>query len=141
MVTMITKAREHSKKFATFNNEESMTQQSDAADCDINVIMKKYGATGMLPQVQMQAMQGDFSEADDFRSVQEKIKAANDAFAAVPAHIRKRFGNDPAEFIEFATNKDNLDELRKLGLAEPEKKPPPEPPPMKVIVTNPEQPK
>lgn len=130
--------REDSKKFATINNEESLTQQSDAVDCDINVIMKKYAKTGQLPVVQLQPLYGDFTGVDDFRSMQDKIKAANDAFAAIPANIRKRFNNDPHEFIKFAADKDNLPELRKLGLADPEKPVPKEPDPIKVIVTNPD---
>lgn len=133
--------RDRSIFFGTNNTEESLTQQSDAEDCDINVIMKKYARTGQLPVVQLQPLYGDFSEVDDFRGMQDKIKAANDAFAEIPAHIRKRFNNDPQEFINFATDKENLPELRKLGLANPEIPAPVEPPPIKVVVTNPEQPK
>lgn len=133
--------RKRSEKFGTLNTEDSLTQQSDAVDCDINVIMKKYGNTGQLPQIQLQPLYGDFTQVDDFRGMQEKIKAANDAFAEIPAHIRKRFNNDPHEFIQFATSEENLPELRKLGLAKPEAPPPEEPQPIKVIVTNPEPPK
>jgi len=125
--------------WGTHNQEESMTQQSDAADCDINVIIKKYGGIH-LPSVQIAPMQGDFTEAPDFRGMQEKLRAANDAFAELPAHIRKRFNNEAAEFVEFATNKDNLEELRKMGLAEKEKPAPAKPAPIEVIVTNPATP-
>lgn len=115
-----------------------MTQQGDASEADINVIVGRFLKTGQLPQVQSQPLYGDFTNADDFRSMQDKLKAANDAFSEIPAKIRSRFNNDPAEFIEFASNKDNLPELRKLGLAPEEPPPTKEPDPIKVIVTNPD---
>lgn len=133
--------RERSASFATVNNEESVTQQDDATEADINVIVGRFIKTGQLPNVTMQPLSGDFVTAPDFRDIQERLRIANEAFAEVPAEIRKRFGNDPAEFIDFASKKENLPELRKLGLAMPEKAPPKEPDPIKVIVTNPEPPK
>lgn len=124
--------------FSTHNTEESMTQQDDANETDINVIVARFTKTGQLPQLQAAPLSGDFTTALDFRECQERLHAANMAFAEIPAKIRSRFNNDPAEFIEFASNKDNLDELRKLGLANPAAPPPKEPEPIKVIVTNPE---
>lgn len=127
--------------FATINTEDSMTQQDDAKGCDINIIVKQFTKSGQLPQIQETPLGGDFTNALDFRACQDKLKEANDAFLLVPAHIRKRFNNDAAEYIQFASNEENLDELRKLGLAKPAAPPPKEPEPMKVIITNPEIPK
>lgn len=139
--SLYTHNRERSKTFSTANTEESMTQKGDAAEADINVIMKRYQPGAPLPQVTQQPIYGDFTEIGDYRSMVEKINAANEAFNQVPAHIRRRFGNDPQEFMNFVHNKDNLDELRKLGLANPEPTPPPKPAPMEVIITNPPDPK
>lgn len=136
--TIYTHDRAVSALYAYNSTEESLTQQDDAKDCDINVIVARYIKTGQLPNVTQTPLGGDFTNAFDFRQCQEKLHEANMAFAELPAHIRKRFSNDPAEFIEFATNKDNLDELRKLGLANPAAPPPKEPEPIKVIVTNPD---
>lgn len=112
--------------FATINNEESLAQASDMEDADINIIMKKYSGTGMLPQVNMEALTGDFSDVGDFREAQDKIKAANDAFAEVPAELRRRFNNDPQEFINFVLDDKNLEETVKLGYrTRPDKTPEP----------------
>lgn len=140
-ITPYNKPKERSLEFATYNDEESMTQQSDAQDCDINVIWERYTKTGQLPTVNLQAMTGDFTNVPDFRTAQEVLKAANDAFAEVPAKIRARFNNDPDEFVKFALDDNNTDELRKMGLAIEPPAPPPEPPPTKVIITNAEPPK
>lgn len=139
--TPYTHDRAISALFATENTEDSMTQQDDANETDINVIVGRFVKSGQLPQLNMAPLTGDFTNALDFRQAQEALKEANDAFAAIPANIRNRFNNDPAEFIEFANNPDNLAELRKLGLANPEAPPPIEPEPMRVIITNPEPPK
>lgn len=127
--------------FATINDEESLTQQDDAKDTDINVIVKRFTKSGQLPQLVMDALSGDFTDMPDYRACMERIKAANDAFATIPADIRGRFQNDPDRFIKWANDPENLDELRKLGLAKPPAPPPKEPEPIKVIVTNPEPPK
>lgn len=109
-------------KLGTVNNEESMTQQSDKDDADINVIVSRFHKTGQMPQVQRPAMYGDFTDALDFRACQEHLHTANQSFAELPAKIRKRFHNDPAEFIEFMNDPDNAEEMIKLGLATKPKK-------------------
>lgn len=116
--------------FATYSDEESMAQESDMEDSDINIIMKKYNTTGLLPQINMEALTGDFSEAGDFRDAQEKLRAANEAFAEVPAALRRRFDNDPQKFIDFVMDDANLEETVKLGYrqAPPKKVEPPKEP-------------
>lgn len=126
--------RKRSATFATVNNQESLTQQSDAAETDINVIMKRYGPSGQLPNVQQQPIYGDFTGDLSYRTMVEKIKAADEAFQDVPADIRGRFENDPARWIDFVNDEKNLPELRRMGLAEPEKITPPPPEPMLVRV-------
>lgn len=113
--------------------EESMVQQSMAADTDINNIMAKYAKTGQFSHVtQMAGEYGDFSAVPDYKTAMEHIMASNELFMELPAKVRDRFGNDPANFIEFATEKSNIEELRKLGLAPPAASPP-EPQLVKVV--------
>lgn len=121
--------------FATVNDEPSLTQASDAEDADINVIMARYGQTGLLPAINIQALTGDFSNVVDFREAQERIKEANDEFAKVPADLRRRFDNDPQRFIEWVTNDENKDEAIKLGYRTRAPEPEPEKI-MKVHVVN-----
>lgn len=40
-------------------------------------------------------------------------------FDSLPARVRQRVNNDPAELIDFVANPDNDDELRELGLKNP----------------------
>lgn len=115
--TIYNHSRDRSGFFATKNTDESLTQQSDAKDCDINIIMKRYGVTGQLPQVTVQPMYGDFTDVTDYREAVERIKAADTLFAQIPAKVRKEFDNNPAKFFAFANDPKNADELLKMGLA------------------------
>jgi phage internal scaffolding protein len=45
--------------------------------------------------------------------------AAEDEFDALPAQIRARFENEPANLIDFLSNEQNRDEAEKLGLVNP----------------------
>jgi len=66
---------------------------------------------------------GDFSNVPDYRAYQDAINRANDLFGALPALVRRRFDNDPAEFLQFAQDPANGPELIKLGLASEPQKP------------------
>ena len=59
----------------------------------------------------------DFEETFDFQSSMNVIRAAEEAFAAMPAEVRDRFQNDPGRFLEFANDASNYDEALKMGLA------------------------
>ena len=45
------------------------------------------------------------------------IRAAEEAFNAMPAEVRDRFQNDPGRFLEFANDASNYEEALKMGLA------------------------
>jgi phage internal scaffolding protein len=42
--------------------------------------------------------------------------AAESEFAALPAQLRNKFGNDPANLVQFLDNPENRAEAEKLGL-------------------------
>lgn len=99
--------------------DKSRTLQSQAQDADINVIVKRFGVTGQLPQVGSLPTFRDFEGIFDYRSALDAVREADRMFMEVPADIRGRFQNDPQRFVEFCSDPKNLDELRKMGLAPP----------------------
>lgn len=109
--------------------DRTRTHQSFKDDSDINVIVKRFGVTGTAPQNVRVPLHGDFTEVGDFRTAMDAIRSAQQSFDAMPASVRARFSNDPQLFLEFCANKENLEEMRKLGLAVPDLKPPAAPPP------------
>ncbi|AXH74209.1 MAG: internal scaffolding protein [Microviridae sp.] len=117
-------AKTRDTSFATMNLAESMTVQADAKDLDINVIMSRYSQTGQLPRVNSaQPSYGDFTDVGDYRQCLERVSAAKEAFDHLPARVRKRFANDPAQFLEFVQDPKNAEEIEKLGLTKPKEAP------------------
>lgn len=96
--------------------EPSLTQQHFADECDINTILRRFNITGQLPEAPLSPRYGDFSGIGDYHSCLNAVLLATEQFEALPAAIRARFGNDPAELIEFLDNADNRSEAIELGL-------------------------
>lgn len=96
------------------------TQQSFKKESDINNIIAKYKKTGFLVDASVisnrVAFCGDFTSVDDFLSAQNKIARLRANFATLPALIRDKFNNDPANLIDFLSKEENMDEAVKLGL-------------------------
>lgn len=119
--------------------DESLAIQSQRDDADINVIVKRFGITGKLPESIVVPSYQDFAEVFDFQSAMNVVALANQEFMRLPADVRERFGNNPQKFVAFCEVPENLEELVKMGLAV--KRPEPEPEKvMKVEVVSPAAP-
>jgi len=94
----------------------SRTQQSFRDECDINTILERFNVTGQLPVGSVQPQYGDFSGVTDYQSALNAVMAAQDSFLQLPAKVRAKFNNDPALFVDFASNEANKDEMKALGL-------------------------
>lgn len=95
-----------------------ITKQSFKDECDINNIMKKYKNTGMLPEmIKTQPQYGDFSEVSDYMESMNIVLKAQEQFQNLSADVRNRFQNDPAQFLDFANDPKNGEEMVKMGLA------------------------
>lgn len=100
--------------------DETLTQQQFAEEADINYITDRFMRTGQLPQVINMPTDGDFSGTFDFQSSMNLLKKANDEFNALPAKLRARFENDPAQLIDFLKDENNAEEAHRLGLIDKE---------------------
>lgn len=95
----------------------SRTVQSAKADSDINVIVKRFRVTGQMPGSFRMPQYGDYEGVNDFQSAMNALRAAEEGFAQLPADVRKKFGNDPQNFLDFVSNPENADAMVELGLA------------------------
>lgn len=100
----------------TNNVERSMTQQQYQDECDINFLMKKYDNNINLVPPLNRGVYADMSEIPNYQEMLQTLDLAETAFMALPAQVRKRFGNDPGNLIEFLQDPNNYDEGVKLGL-------------------------
>jgi phage internal scaffolding protein len=98
--------------------DASLAQQHYKEECDINTILQKFNITGLLPEQPLTPRYGDFTGIGDYHSALNRVLAVQDEFEALPAQIRARFDNDPAQLIEFLENSDNRPEAEELGLVE-----------------------
>lgn len=121
--------------------EPSHTRQEFAEECDINTIMKRYQATGVVSHVDpRQPFYLPEGPVPDLMTALQVMKDAETAFMSLPAEVRREFDNDAMKFVEFASDKENLDQMREWGLAPPAPAPA-EPVPGELIETVPPPPK
>lgn len=92
------------------------TKSEFRESCDINYILDKYQKTSSLPTMKKEALYGDFATAPQYQESLNIILEAENQFQALDAKVRKRFHNDPAEFLEFTADPENSKEMIKLGL-------------------------
>lgn len=96
--------------------DESLADQSQKDDADINVIVARALAGQQLPDVRA-PQYGDFSEIGDYRSAVTAVREMEERFMTLPAKVRARFENDPQALLEFCSDEANRDEAIALGLA------------------------
>lgn len=99
--------------------EPTRTQQSFKDECDINVIMERFGKTGQVPGNLRVPSYDDFTGVTDFQSAMNAVREASENFMELPAKVRARFDNDPQLFLEFVASEDNRQEAVDLGLVKP----------------------
>jgi len=96
--------------------DPSKAIQSPRDETDINQIVRNFGLTGRLPDNLRLPQYGDFQGITDYHSAMNAVVAARESFDALPASIRSRFHNEPAEFIDWAADPKNRNEMKDLGL-------------------------
>jgi len=100
--------------------DPSKAQQHMKDECDINVIVERFGVTGQIPVTPIEPSYGDFSGVGDYHTALNKIKAADAAFMALPAKLRAKFDHDPNALLNFLENEQNRGEAIELGLIDGE---------------------
>lgn len=103
-------------------------KQSFKNECDINLILGKYAKGQVIDHLAKWQGSYGFAPALTFQEAMNAVRRAEEMFGDLDSAIRKRFSNDPAEFLAFAQNPENIEEMRKLGLA-PSRAPAAAPPP------------
>lgn len=107
---------------ATTCEPETRTQQQFKDECDINIIMERFGVTGEMPTNIRPVLGDDYDEVFDFQTAMNIVRKAEEAFMEMPAGVRARFNNNPGIFAQYFENEDNRLEAEKLGLVLPRPK-------------------
>lgn len=109
-----------SRRVQLICEDPSLTHQSFKAECDIRNIMKRYKKTGVLTHLtSMTPQYFDASVVPDYQESLNLVIQAQESFDSLPSEWRKRFNNDPAQFLAFTSDESNLNEMVKLGMINP----------------------
>ena len=100
-----------------YSEEPSRTKQSFKEEVDINTLVKRFGITGQMPVPSRLPTYDDFTGIDDYQSALNALLDASAAFYDLSANVRRKFDNDPQQFLEYVNNPDNRESLYDLGLA------------------------
>jgi phage internal scaffolding protein len=100
-----------------FASSISATSQEFLAESNINTIMRRYVNKGILPSGNpRRPMYGDFMNVGDFLEAQQRFLSARELFSTLPASLRQKLHNNPAEFLVWVADPANKDEAERHGL-------------------------
>lgn len=97
--------------------DPTMAQQQFKDECDINMIVERFGVTGQLPGNMRMPIQEEFVETMTYHEALNKLIEADVEFMKLPAKIRAEFQNDAGKFVEFASDEANVAQMREWGMA------------------------
>lgn len=95
--------------------DDGRTKQAFREESEIKNIIARFQRTGLLEFQEKAHSYGEF-EAIDFHQAMNTVVRASEMFDELPSSLRKKLGNDPAEFVDVVTNPDRRDEAVALGL-------------------------
>ncbi len=90
---------------------DGRTKQSFKDECDINKIMARAEKAGTISHLQkFEGVYADYSDYDFFEATQ-KLTRGREVFDALPAELRREFGQSPAAFFAFVNDPANAEDL------------------------------
>lgn len=101
--------------------EIGLTNQSEANEADVNVIVKRVMAGGQPPLIDVPPRFLDVPDLD-YQKAMDAINEGRLAFERLPQEAQDAYDGSPAVFlahVEHCLAKGDLDPLRELGLAVP----------------------
>lgn len=94
-------AKEVSEGTSTHTGSETMVQQHLKHEVDVNTIVKRFAQTGEMPFSAREGVYGDFTGITDYESARARVEQADSSFMLLPAEVRERFQNSPAELLKY----------------------------------------
>jgi phage internal scaffolding protein len=105
------------KRNVLFCEDQSLTDQSYRKSSDLNVLIKKYKKTGVMPDLlQKKGQYGDFSNVPTLEAAFKAVNHAKMLFQELPAEVRKLMDNDPSKMELWLSDEVNHEIAEKYGL-------------------------
>ena len=104
------------------------TKQSFAANLDVNNIVKLHPNLDPSEVTDNQIktilanpdLYGEYDSEHDFATALNIVNRAKEQFDTLPSALRRRFKEDPYEFLSYVNDKNNLEEMKSFGLLKEE---------------------
>lgn len=84
--------------------QSSLTEQSHAATCNINNIVKKFTETGILPTNNYENGQYGFAPNIDFKTALDMVKNTHREFDELDPTEKALFNHNPEQYADFLVN-------------------------------------
>ena len=122
------RARGQRVRVQTKFDQPSLTKQADLKRANIHEILKRASNTGLIPVNSATPLDNTkvLPDVESYHEAVNTVLEAKTTFDNIPSHIRQKFDNDPAKFLEFIADPENQAELVELGLADSTNAPPAE---------------
>lgn len=118
-------------------SQGGLTDQSFKNDADINIIVERFNKTGILPSIERKSYFADVTEIPTLEQAFDIVDKAREEFGKLPAEVRRKMGDNPANLENFINDEDNTEFLKKHGVLI-EKTPDPTPEPTPALENAPE---
>ncbi len=93
--------------------DDGRTKQCHADECDISKIMARFDQSGTISHLaKYEPTYSDFSDFD-LHEQMNVLTRGREVFDALPAEVRREFGQSPAAFFKYVNDPANADDLRK----------------------------
>lgn len=104
------------------------TKQSFAAGLDVNNIVKMHPnldpssvTDGQIQSILANPeLYGEYDSEQDFATALNVVNRAKEQFDTLPSALRRRFKEDPYEFLSYVNDKNNFEEMKSFGLLKEE---------------------
>lgn len=104
------------------------TKQSFAASLDVNNIVKTHPnldpssvTDGQIQSILANPeLYGEYDSEQDFATALNIVNRAKEQFDTLPSALRRRFKEDPYEFLSYVNDKNNIEEMKSFGLLKEE---------------------
>jgi len=103
-------------KVTTVTGQKNRVEQSFAEDLDINRMLEPMHKKGLLRHSVKFEGEYDDIPAGDFQEAQFIVARGKSMFEQLPSKTRLKFENNPAKFMQFVQNPENIDWLKKNGI-------------------------
>lgn len=86
---------------AAHDPDDRRTQSEFFRDTNIHILLERFQTPEHIPQVAASPLYGDFTGLDDYRDAVERVRDADEAFAALPSSVREELEHDPGQLVEL----------------------------------------